>query len=174
MKLREQQLNASDFQKVEFNADDSKYLASDGFRDSVPQVASNQQTLFPGANFSFKKKSHAVDSNPALLQPSQNETNFGNKQSQYNPQVRKKLDLDGPGIEESEVTNRISGSGLRNSGSRDQIDVKKSGDSRTKFGIKPKINYRSNVNKNQDSIISDAGSTKFRPAESIVSGEVIE
>lgn len=36
LKLREQQLNASEFQKVELAPDDSKYFTSDGFRDSVP------------------------------------------------------------------------------------------------------------------------------------------
>ena len=63
--------------------------------------------------------------------------------------VRKKLDLNGPGLDESEVTNHLSGSGLIRSISKKSGSVNNSQNlkgSRSRFGKKPKINYGKNVN----------------------------
>jgi hypothetical protein len=75
--------------------------------------------------------------------------------SQQNGHIRKKLDMNGPGLAESEVTHNLSNSGLIRSISKKSGSVKDSQNlkgSKTRFGKKPKINYGKNVNQSQSSV----------------------
>lgn len=166
LKIREKQLNADGFQQVDLNSVD-KLTNLDQLGEAKGQHLSNQPMLFPGANFSFKKKSQPGDG-----------LNFNPGNVGVNPQqeqdlgpIRKKLDLNGPGLDESEVTHNLSNSGLirsisKKSKSGSVSDSQNMKNSKARFGKKPKIKYGKSVNQSQSSV--------RRSKQSTTQGEIIE
>lgn len=123
LKLREKQLNTGKFQKVDLNYVDSTRGGAN---------SNTADTLFPGANFSFKKRSNTGEKiNP----PTNTHENLNNEQMAMGQ------------LQESEVTNRMSDNKINMADLRSKTgNSQQLRNSKRRVGKKPKINFKSSQN----------------------------